>query len=481
MARMTEPNAWQRLPLLALCFFFLSTIRLMLKHLYQAAPALAAAFIAVSALRPYIPHLLLGLLVLILITTVLRYRRFFYATEANRIRVRQGVLRKVELNLDYDRIQQADIARPFYFRPFQLAILKLQSAGSKAQEVEVAGLRVERALAIQAEILAELSTDKGAVTTDEHGQEVAATPDFTFRLPPSEVLRIGLMHNIFVVVGVILALLFSNQQVNQRVRERFVAFVEQFPSTSDAILALVAIGIAALVVLILGTIAFHFNKYYGYTLTRVGDRVRYEAGLTSTLTRSFRVQKLQLVDIRQGWMGRLLHRHQIRISQAGNQQKQDGKFVLPCVSPAIHKDFCQDLRLPNADWQPVHWLMFPRFVLLFSLLGWLVLDWRAALGLFVGLSLLRWRWWHMFAWHFDGQWLAVRHGLIGSRQQWMPAAKLQHVRMSQGPLQRWFNVSNLTVSTAAGHLQLPYLPTPVAEDLQQQLLRVTRDNYKRWM
>lgn len=478
---MTEPNTWQRLPLLALCFFFLSTIRLMLKHLYQAAPAVAAVFIAVSELRAYIPHVLVGLVVLILIATVLRYRRFFYATEANRIRVRQGVLRKVELNLDYDRIQQADIARPFYFRPFQLAILKLQSAGSKAQEVEVAGLQIDRVKAIQAEILAEISSDKSAVVTDGNGQELPAAPDFTFKLPVSEVLRIGLMHNIFVILGVIVALMFSNQQINQRIQDQFVAFVEQFPSTSDAIVALVGIGLGALVVLVLGTVAFHFNKYYGYTLTREGDRVRYEAGLTSTLTRSFRVQKLQLIDIRQGWMGRLLNRQQIRISQAGNQQKQDGKFALPCVSPAIHTDFCRDLRMPTAHWQPVHWLMFPRFVVLFSVIGWVVIDWRAALGIFVGLTILRWRWWQMFAWHFDGQWLAVRHGLIGYRQQWMPAAKMQHIRLSQGPLQRLFKVSNLTVSTAAGHLQLPFLPTAIADDLQQQLLNVTRDNYKRWM
>ncbi|WP_194756730.1 PH domain-containing protein [Aliidiomarina indica] len=478
---MSDSRQWQRLPLLALCFFFLSTIRLMMKHLYQAAPALAAAFIAVSALRPFIPHILLGLLVLIMITTVLRYRRFFYATETQRICVKQGVLRKVELNLEYDRIQQADIARPFYFRPFQLAILKLQSAGSKAQEVEIAGLRVDRAVAIQAEILAEIEDDKGAGATQAQDSEASSGVDFTFTLPPSEVLRIGLMQNIFVVVGVITALLFSNQQVNARVREQFVTFVEQFPSTGEAIFAIVAISLGVLVLLILGTIAIQFNKYYGYTLTRRGDRVRYEAGLTSTLTRSFRVQKLQLLDIRQGWMGRLLNRQQIRISQAGNQQKQDGKFVLPCVSPKIRREFNQDLRLPQANWQPVHWLMFPRFVLLFSGLGWLLFDWRVAAGVLVGLTIVRWRWWHMFAWHFDGEWLAIRHGFIGSRQQWMPAAKLQHVSITQGPIQRRFKLSNLQVSTAAGNLYLPYLKTATAERLQQQLLDVTRDNYKRWM
>ncbi|RUO34217.1 PH domain-containing protein [Aliidiomarina sanyensis] len=479
---------WERLPLLALIFFFFSSVRLAGKHLYQAVPVLAGLFIAVDRVRDFIPHILVGFLVLLLITTVLRYRRFFFVTEEGRIRVRQGVFRKVELNLDYDRIQQADVEQPAYFRPFGLAVLKLQSAGSKAQEVEVAGIRSARAQQVQRDILAEQQAAATAHVDVERSADTAlssVTPeqaDFGFTLRNAEVLRIGLMQNVFVVVGVLATLLFSNPYVGQRVRDRIETVFEQFPSTAEAVLVVGSVTLFALVIFVLGTVLFYFNQYYGYRLVRQGDRVRYQAGFTSTLSRSFRVQKLQQVDIRQSWMGRLLQRFQIRISQAGGHaQKQDGKFTIPCAHQALLEDIRSDLRLTSPQWQSVHWSYFPQHVALLTLVAGLFFGVWVALGVFVFLLVVRLRWWRRFAYHFDGLWLALRHGFIGQREMWMPAAKMQAVTRTQGPLQRVLGVANLHISSAAGVLHIASVPLEEAKALQAQLLDVTRSDYRRWM
>ena len=482
---MSAPIAWQRLPWVALIFFFLSSLRLTIKHAYNALPAFVAIFVGLRSLLQYWPYAVLAGLVILLLATLLRYRRFTFALEPARIRVRQGVFSRTELNLDYDRIQQADIIKPIWFKPFELAILQLQSAGSKGAEVAVAGLPIAQAEQLQQAILRSMRESENVSTTAEI--EAENTADFSLSLPNSEVLRIGLLQNTLIVAGVLLALLFSNQVVSNYIIEGVESFIVGFAFLWQAVVLLIFMALAAVAILMLGAVLFYFNQYYQYQLYRSGDRVAYTAGLLSKLSRSFRMPKLQLVEFRQGAVARLLRRTQMRVLQAGGMtDKAEGRFTVPILDKQRRQLISDDFRLPSAAWQRVSkWLV----------LSWLLSFWWWLAGVAVGamvnwwfmpvmlvlLLLLRWQYWRVFGWHFDGDWLALRVGVLGRNERFAPAAKMQRATVLSGPLQRRLGFANLLIYTAGGTLTISWLPHQQAYALYSELLTITARNNKRWM
>jgi|GEM_PF-7072550 len=479
---MTAKDAgWSRLPLIALLAFFISSIRLFIRFLYQAVPAFLGVYIAFRNQLHLLPYVITGLVLLLLVATFLRYRRFLWQFDEQRIRVKQGVFKVTELNLGYERIQQADIRKPIWLRPFKLTVLVLQSAGSKGKEVELPALQEETALLLQQRVLAK---SEDASSADEVSGEVNqnSVANFEIQLENSEVWRIGVMQNVLIVVGALLAFVFANQTFSSYVTEQVELFVAGFDSTYEAVIVIVAIILMVLASIVALATLYYFNLFYGYHLQRHGERVHYRAGLLSSLSRSFRMPKLQLVDIRQGMVGRLLKRFSMRILQAGAiNEKAEGRFTVPILNAQRFAALTNDLSFTAPTWQRVHIGFMFRLWLIAGVVATLALGWIAGVIAVVVVLLWRWVWWRRFGWHADQHWVAVRTAWIGQRQRWVPAAKMQRVAIKQAPWQRWLGCCNLLIDTAGGRLTIPWLRQAQADQLKQQLLDLTATNQRRWM
>jgi len=68
---------------------------------------------------------------------VLAWLRFQYRVSADTIQVQQGIFTRQSLTLEFDRIQNVRIETPIYLRPFGLARLSIESAGSSSEEVHL--------------------------------------------------------------------------------------------------------------------------------------------------------------------------------------------------------------------------------------------------------------------------------------------------------------------------------------------------------
>lgn len=487
----SEAVSWKRLPLLALLFFLMSSLRLAVKQGYQALPALVPMFIFLEKFRTYLPLIAaVGLLVLV-VATVLRYLRFFYAVErhsdGDRVRVRQGVFNHTDLSLGFDRIQQADVYQPFYLRPFELAVLKLQSAGSKAQEVEIAGLPLAWSRELQQEILKQSSGTRpasGAASTPDDSAisfPGAGAPDFELNLPPTEILRVGLMQNVLLVFAVLAGVVFSNQHFNDYVESKIEAYIEGFEALSQAILVMSLWVAAGIVVLVLGTVIFYFNQFYNYRLTRHGDKYQYKAGLLSSLSRSFRVYKLQYILVRQGIMGRLIRRRSMRISQAGGFAAMRERFTIPVLNQQNLRACATDLQLPEPRWHSVHWALATRYILVPAIAAFVLLNlWQASV-ITLFLIWIRYRWWKRFQWHYDGKWLGLKTGIFSDKLQWIPAEKAQVISLYRGPVQRLFGLATLRVAGASGTIEVACMKETDAVELKQELVNLVAASRKRWM
>lgn len=479
----THDAHWSRLPPVAVVFFFLKGLNQLVKQGYQMIPALVSIWVFAEPVRAWIPGILSVAATLFVVVAILRYLRFRYQVSPERIRLKQGVLKRSELNLDMARIQQADIQLPWYLRPFQLRVVRLESAGSKSQEVVLVGLTLQRAEEIkQAVEAASGLTESTASHEQEAVENESSRGAFQLNLPLTEVLKIGLMHNPLLVVGVMAGFVFSNSVSRDILDGWLETYGSLVSGTTFAIVFLLSIVVGILVLVVLGTVLLMANTYYQYKLTRVEQRYSYSAGLLSSLNRSFSVRKLQGVVVRQSFLARGLKRFSMELAQAGGVGGRKERFVVPIVSEAQKQLLLQDLQIPAVNyWSRLHPWTIGRWVVLPSVLvGVFTAAWVGAVCflVFIGLKTLLWR---QRAWYYQDNWLATRKGFIGHVERWMPSAKLQCVRWQQGPVQKRLGIGNLTIYSASVTYKLRDIRQADAEQLQAALVAQTRQCQLSWM
>lgn len=486
---MNNTAQWQRLPTVSLVFFFLKSIEQLVKQGYQMIPALASVWIFVERIRVWVPLIIGVAAAVFVLVVVLRYLRFRYQVTATRVRVKQGVLKRSELNLDLERIQQADIQLPWYLRPFNLRVVRLESAGSKGQEVVLVGLTEKRALAIQhavqvAKVQKNAQQDVVVALEDESNktETLPAAADLDLHLNLTDTLKIGLMQNPFLVVGLFVGFLFSNSVTRDFLEGRLEAFIGDHDSKLIAALFLVAIAVGVLILVVLGSVLITTNTYFGYHLQRYDQRYSYSAGFLSKLSRSFSIRKLQGVVVRQGIAGLVLKRFSSELSQAGGVSGKKERFLVPSLTVEQKHYLLNDLQVPEVQaWEKMHpwsisrWLLLPSIVLGAILSPWVGF---AAVVVLLTFNTLRWR---KRGWYFNGQWLGTRKGLVGSVERWLPAPKMQFVRWQQGPIQKWLGIGTLTIASASITYRLRDIRTADALKLQAEMIELTRTCNLRWM
>jgi len=480
-----ETTQWLRLPPVSLVYFFLKSIQQLVKQGYQMVPSLVAAWVFIEGIRKWVPLLTAAALAVFVLTVILRYLRFSYQVTSVRVQVKQGVLKRSELSLDMDRIQQADIQLPWYLRPFNLRVVRLESAGSKGQEVVLVGLTEQRAVEIQEAVQAVSAQSSGLIESSElaiNSVTPSSAADLELRLPLKEVMKIGLMLNPLLIVGLIVSFIFSNSMTRDMMEEWVEHFSGQFEGTLVAVVLLVGVVLGVLLLAVIVSTLFTANTYYNYHLQRFGQRYSYSAGFLSKLTRSFTIRKLQGVVIRQGIIGRILKRFSGELAQAGGVGVKKERFLVPLLTAEQKQYLLADLKIPkDTTWAKVHpwamtrWLLLPSITIGAFTTIWLCFIAAAAL---LALNYLGWR---KRGWYFDGHWFGTRKGLVGSVERWLPAPKMQNIRWRQGPIQKRLGIGNLRVASASVNYHLRDIREQDALAMQAELIELTRTCNLHWM
>ena len=497
---MTE-LVWQRTPLLTIGFFIAKEIRNLIKNITNFIPVLAAIFVTDSTWLPY--AIGAGYLMFVVISAILNHHYFLYALTDDAVHLRTGVLNKKSLTLKYERIQQAELDQTWYFRPFHLTILRVDSAGSAGKEVEIPGLTVAVAQQLRQTMLAERNAAMSEHASEQNAPTDAAQPenapvDLERHYGLGELIRAGVFDNkLFVLLAVLIYPLSQTDVLEDRVvpwLEANVTFLE------ESIWLNVGVATAFLAVLFVLAIGVTVVTNYNLTLTIAKQRFQTRAGLLSIRTVSFRYHKLQRVRIRQNLRARLLKRFTVRVSQlqpsAHAQQQAKGSFVLPVVTHRGLEELSRWLRLPTRQqlsWQRISpiALLQPSFWVALSapLTATLsYLKWESALlalalgaSVWLALQLYAVARWQRYGFTQVQGWLGVRSGVFGHNEYWYPVFKAQQVDVYQSPWLRLLGFADVIIYTAAGAEVIKYQPFAVAKQMQSTWLHDIANNPTRWM
>jgi putative membrane protein len=351
-----------------------------------------------------------------------------WRVEDDDLRIETGLIRRQSLRFPLAQVQAIDIVRPGLARIFRVAELRLRMAGSTGATARLAYLHERDAEPLRRRLLALAHTgvepdvavgEEGAAI--EHGAESVLTSVPTGRLVASILLSDVGFFSIAIFTGLIAGAVVA-------------------PSVAAAILGGGAAPIIA------GATLFwrRFNQEYHFTLAEARDGLRLRSGLIALTSETIRPGRVQAVRMVEPFLWRRLGWCRLEVDVAGRQrrkgegeaQRKQLRAVLPVGSRALADELLERI-LPDV---PRAVLPPPRRVLLKSPLRYRFLAWGSADSCVVTSS-----------------------GRIRRVTSWVPLAKVQSFRRTQGPVQRRLRLASLHLDTAGRSVHATLRDREVAE------------------
>lgn len=406
-----------------------------------------------------------GILIVILVVFTLSWRMHTFRVTAEVVEVRSGVVFRSSRRARLDRVQGVNLVRPFIPRLFGAARLEVSVAGQDGN-VQLAYLNSAVADGLRRDILrlaSGLRRTPSAVTpsetdaaglapqpTDQPGPGARGTslsvlaharvnefmapeldPDAA---PPESVVRIPVGR----LVG---SLIFSG----------FTVFL--LIAVAGLIVS-VAVGssqwlLFAILPGVIGSFGYYFSRFtksLRYSIAGTAEGVRVGFGLLSTSSETLPAGRIHAIGVSQPLLWRPFGWWQVQINKAGQSTNQGAAgapntMTLPVGSLA---DVARVLELLIPDFGSAeHRLLIERG-----------LTSRGGQDGFTNAPRSA-RWLRPFSWRRTGYTVRgrvalLRRGVIARELVLVPLARMQSVRISQGPVQRRLGLASAALHTVAG-------------------------------
>lgn len=359
----------------------------------------------------------------------LAWRALRYRVTDTELQVESGVLTRRSRRVPLARLQAVDVVRPLYARVLGLAELRLEVVGGGDAEAPLAFLGDEDAARLRTRLL-DLAAGRPAGPA---GLVVDVTaPERVLVAVPSGTLVASVLLGPPVVAAALLLLATG------------VAAVVDLHSAGGVLFGAVPV--------LLGVGSFAVRRLlgeYGFTVAESTDGLRLRQGLLDTRSQTIPPGRIQVVRVLEPLLWRPFGWVRVEVDVAGYGKQGSDQQVTGALLPVAPRELADRLvaRVLGATLPPVDRRVPMRA-------RWLAPLSRRRLA--VGV---------------DARHLVARSGVLTTTTDVVPLAKVQSLRLVQGPLQRRLRLASLAVDTAGR--RLPGARAPHRGDADALLAEVT--------
>ena len=302
----TQADDWLRTSPLAVFFFLGRAVKGLVSNVGNLAASAAGIAILVKQ------HVLLAVavvalgLVAFVVVAVLRYWFYQFRVDEHGVLIRQGVLRKTQLDMRFDRIQGISTEQSLIYRMLGLVTVRFTTAGAAGDEGHLPAVTPEFVAGLRDRV------DAKPVRRDESGGGESET---LLTLDGADVTRIGLTDPRvlqFAVLGTALMpaigkpFMDAYERVTDVATQSMAVLAGLGPLLG--VLTAVALFVGIVFVFLLGSVVVALLRYHDYELRKEGSVFRSSSGLLTRKDVTVEVGKVQQLTVRQGvvmgWMGR---------------------------------------------------------------------------------------------------------------------------------------------------------------------------------
>jgi putative membrane protein len=373
---------------------------------------LLLAFVGQRGLRESSPEAVLGTLVVAvpvaLLVGYVAWRAMRYRVTPTELQVESGVLTRRSRRVPLARVQAVDVVTPLYARVLGLAELRLEVVGGGDAEAPLSFLSEDDARRLRTQLL-----DLAAGRSAADGPGVAPDPDRVLvQVPTGALVRSNLL-GAPLVTAVLLAV-------------ALVVVLAVDPSYAGAV-------VAASVPLVLGVGSLTTRRLlseYGFTVAESPDGLRLSHGLLETRTQTIPAGRVQAIRVREPLLWRRRGWVRVDVDVAGYSGGGEAQAATSALLPVAPAELATALiarilgsDLPAAD-RPAPLAARIRAPLSYR---------RLRVGV-------------------DDRHLVSSYGVLTTTTDVVPLAKVQSLRLTQGPLERRLHLTSLHADTAGRRL-----------------------------
>lgn len=499
---LTEP---QRQSPVAVAFILYRYLKKMVRTFF--ALVVIVAFQQGDNTMTYILAGVIGILVIQLIYALLSYLRYTFYVEGDELIIESGVLGRKRTGIPFDRIQTISFEQNLFHQALDVVQLNIDTAGSAQVELNIDALVRPKAEELRAFILAKKAAMEGekADRDEETGEEISVqapsevADQEVVHLSFRDLVLIGITENHLRTAGILIGGAFSLYQIVEG--ETNEAFLRLFDGLSDfmlssSILLILSLAIMLLIASFVVSLVRTILRYFEFRLWRTEKGFRINAGLFNRREQAAPRNKIQLVKWATNPLRQLMGLSTVRLYQASSQEvKSKQAITIPgCQDAEKHKIIEEivpaETQLDYAE-HDISKQFIGRMTLYFGLIPAVFFagitfidnDWWALAWL--GLPLLVWvaanRYQQRYRWYVNEQTLLIHEGIIASKHTLLAWYKIQSVSLKQSPYQSRKDLVDIVLYTAAGAVNIPYIPLAKAESLRDFVLHQVETTEKDWM
>jgi putative membrane protein len=492
---------WRRTSPYAILFFVGRILRLIAKNAWQSLAPLFALLVAYQG--DLVTKLALGGIAFTLVITIaslLSYWFFRYRVSADSILIRQGVIKKKQLDIKFDRIQGINTEQNIIYRALGLVTINFDTAGSAGNEGNLPAVTRAFADALRARI-------GGAAPGEETAEPVAKPAAAALvRLDWRDMIRIGLADRRALIVFAFIGPMAD--QLDENIEEFIADFVKaaaangvHFDTTGGVTIGVVVVAALALV-FILVSVAAAFLRYHNFELALDGRTLRSQGGLVTRHEHSMDLGKIQTIRLQQDIIQRWLKRYRMTARQAisGRKHRSGKVFTIPVVTAELADELRLRFLRPEAGrltQDPYSNAFLPispyymRSRVLFggvlpavvAVIAFLPVSGPAALTFLLWpplVSAAAYQSWRRAGYVHDSHEIVRRSGLLGYRTVALLFRKVQRITVTQSRYQRRKGLASLRLYMASGSVRIPYIDHDLAKQLRDFVLYRVESSRLAW-
>ncbi len=487
---------WQRVSPWALLYFIMHfALRFIKDGLLNLLPVMVI-FVTQVEQKMFWGQLAVAIASLLLVLyTFIYYRNFKYCiSDDNEILLNKGVFKKERLTLKFARVQNVNIAEPFYFQPVKLVNCIFDAAGSSAQEAVIPAVKLSYAEQVREQVMA-FKAQLQEIDQASIAQPEPCTDTQTLTISNSEIAKFGLMSNMAILAMAAFAPFINVifDYLEKTIINRLEAMLNEqavFVGSAAAIAVLIMF-VAIVLCAILLSIVMALVRFFNFQLYFQDDKFKRVAGLFERQQLSISLDKIQSMQIKQNILARLLNRYTLicpQVSSSGTAagvaaHKNKQTLVMPVLTAQQVQTVCRWLfpwftELTEVNFiKPNRALLYKNtlfYVFLPSVLCALIINglfdtvsmlWSGAIGLILLICvLLRYLKTGMAMYQHDGRFFAVfKTGMFGIQYRIFELYKAQSVTTTSTYLMRRSQLKSMYIQLASGSVSMPYIRAEQAE------------------
>lgn len=497
-----KERRWKHTSPLAAIFYLGRIFETIAKNAVQSLAPLAAYLVASEG--PLVTRILFGAAAFFAITisaSIVRYWFFRYRITDDSVLIREGVFKKTQLDIKFDRIQAINTQQNVIYRYFDLVTVKFDTAGSAKQEGNLPAIKSSLADSLKERI----RRDRPVVVSADGDEEAAPEVRQLLELGNADMVRIGLSNNRALIFLALLGPLMERlgEQVESLTESgafNIITGGAEVTLVTGTLIA-VAAGIGIILLLMTASIIGAFLRYHRFTLVADDDVLRSTGGLLTRHEHSTNLAKVQTFEARQNPILRLFKRFRLRAKQASSGKPGRSKhFVIPLCNgmqlPTLAMEVFRDefpgieMRPDSEGFLPISIRYFRSRLMLVGILPALLLSGVMFFTIgATGLVLLAWIplvavcVWMMYknrGYRLSEYGLVLRRGFVGIRTNAFLHRKVQRISITQTIIQKRRGLASVRFYLASGSLKMPYVDFELAKTLRDFVLYRVESSKLAW-